>query len=243
LPCAGIARGPEIPDPGYRVTELGGGAYGITSGLVNTMFLVTQKGVVVVDAPPDLGGKLLIGIEDVTPNLVTHLIYSHAHADHIGSAHLLARDGVTIIGHQLTARLLKDANDDNRPLPNETFGGTRSELRIDGNRLILEYTGDWHQAGNLFIHLPDQKILTAIDSFTVKNAPFFRLLFSAHVPAYFAAMDQILEHDFQTVVSGHMALFGTADQSRVHPRPASLRDRGDAHGGPEGGRCRSRRAG
>jgi glyoxylase-like metal-dependent hydrolase (beta-lactamase superfamily II) len=124
-----------------------------------------------VDAPPDLGGKLLIGIEDVTPNPVTHLIYSHAHADHIGSAHLLQRDGVTIIAHQLTARLLKDANDDNRPLPNETFSGTRSELRIDGNRLILEYTGDWHQAGNLFIHLPDQKILTAIDSLERRSNP------------------------------------------------------------------------
>jgi glyoxylase-like metal-dependent hydrolase (beta-lactamase superfamily II) len=215
-PVPEFARGPEIPDSGYRVTELGGGAYGITSGLVNTMFLVTQKGVVVVDAPPDLGGKLLIGIEEVTPNPVTHLIYSHAHADHIGSAHLLARNGVTIIAHQLTARLLKDANDDNRPLPNETFSGTRSELRIDGNRLILEYTGDWHQAGNLFIHFPDQKILTAIDSFTVKNAPFFRLLFSAHVPSYFAAMDQILEHDFQTVVSGHMALFGTPEDVQTN---------------------------
>jgi glyoxylase-like metal-dependent hydrolase (beta-lactamase superfamily II) len=215
-PVPESARGPEIPDSGYRVTELGGGAYGITSGLVNTMFLVTPKGVVVVDAPPDLDGRLLIGIEEVTPNPVTHLIYSHAHADHIGSAHLLARNGVTIIAHQLTARLLKDAKDDNRPLPNETFSGTKSELCIDGNRLILEYTGDWHQAGNLFIHFPDQKILTAIDSFTVKNAPFFRLLFSAHVPAYFAAMDQILEHDFQTVVSGHMALFGTPEDVQTN---------------------------
>jgi glyoxylase-like metal-dependent hydrolase (beta-lactamase superfamily II) len=215
-PVPDFARGPEIPSSGYRVTELGGGAYGITTGLVNTMFLVTQKGVVVVDAPPDLGGKLLTGIEEVTPNPVTHLIYSHAHADHIGSAHLLARDGVTIIAHELTARLIKEADDDNRPLPNETFSGTRSELCIDGNRLVLEYTGDWHQAGNLFIHLPDQKILTAIDSFTVKNAPFFRLLLSAHVPAYFAAMDQMLEYEFQTVVSGHMALFGTPEDVQTN---------------------------
>jgi hypothetical protein len=44
----------EIPDDGYLVTELGGGVYGITSGMVNTMFVVTSRGVVVVDAPPDL---------------------------------------------------------------------------------------------------------------------------------------------------------------------------------------------
>jgi glyoxylase-like metal-dependent hydrolase (beta-lactamase superfamily II) len=215
-PVPEFARGPDIPDSGYRVTELDDAAYGITSGLVNTMFLVTKKGVVVVDAPPDLGGKLLTGIEEVTPKPITHLIYSHAHADHIGSAHLLARDGVKIVAHELTARFIEEAHDDNRPLPNETFSGTRSELSIDGDRLVLEYTGDWHQAGNLFIHLLGQKILTAIDSFTVKNAPFFRLLFSARVPAYFAAMDQMLEYDVETVVSGHMDLFGTLEDVQTN---------------------------
>jgi glyoxylase-like metal-dependent hydrolase (beta-lactamase superfamily II) len=215
-PVPEFARGPDIPDAGYRVTELGGGAYGITSGLVNTMFLVTKHGVVVVDAPPDLGGKLLTGIEEVTPKPVTHLIYSHAHADHIGSARLLARDGLKIVAHELTARFIREANDTSRPLPGETFSGTRSELSVGGQRLVLEYTGDWHQAGNLFIHLPEQKILTAIDSFTVKNAPFFRLLFSARVPAYFDAMDQMLEYDFETVVSGHMALFGTPEDVQTN---------------------------
>jgi glyoxylase-like metal-dependent hydrolase (beta-lactamase superfamily II) len=90
VPVPEFARGPDIPDSGYLVTDLGGGAYGITSGTDNTMFLVTRNGVVVVDAPPDLGGKLLVAIEEVTPKPVTHLIYSHAHADHIGAAHLLA---------------------------------------------------------------------------------------------------------------------------------------------------------
>jgi glyoxylase-like metal-dependent hydrolase (beta-lactamase superfamily II) len=215
-PVPEFARGPDIPDSGYRVTELGGGAYGITSGMVNTMFLVTKNGVVVVDAPPDLGGNLLTGIEEVTPKPVTHLIYSHAHADHIGSAHLLARDGPTIIAHELTAKFIEEARDDRRPLPTETFSGTRSELTIDGARLILEYKGDWHQPGNLFIYLPEQKILTAIDSFTVKNAPFFRLLFAPHVPTYFDAMDQMLEYDFETVVSGHMALFGTPEDVQAN---------------------------
>ncbi|MFI9274153.1 MBL fold metallo-hydrolase [Kitasatospora sp. NPDC052896] len=215
-PVPDFALGPEIPESGYHVTELGGGAYGITSGMVNTMFLVTRKGVVVVDAPPDLGEALLVGIGEVTPKPITHLIYSHAHADHIGSAHLLARDGLRIIAHELTARFIQEARDDRRPLPNETFPGGRKELSVDGERIILEYTGDWHQPGNLFIHLPEQKVLTAIDSFTVRNAPFFRLLFTPHVPTYFEAMDRMLEYDFETVVSGHMALFGTPEDVRTN---------------------------
>jgi hypothetical protein len=31
-PVPEFARGPDIPDAGYLVTDLGGGAYGITSG-------------------------------------------------------------------------------------------------------------------------------------------------------------------------------------------------------------------
>ncbi|WP_020575314.1 MBL fold metallo-hydrolase [Actinopolymorpha alba] len=215
-PVPEFATGPAIPESGYRVTELGEGAYGITSGMVNTMFLVTRNGVVVVDAPPDLGERLLMGIEEVTSKPITHLIYSHAHADHIGSAHLLARDGLTIIAHEITARFIEKAHDANRPLPNETFAGPSNALTIDDERFVFDYTGDWHQAGNLFIHLPERKILTAIDSFTVKNAPFFRLLFAPHVPAYFDAMDQMLEYDFDTVVSGHMAMFGTPEDVQTN---------------------------
>ncbi|HEX3965819.1 MAG TPA: MBL fold metallo-hydrolase [Trebonia sp.] len=221
-PVPEFARDPDIPDSGYRVSEIGDGVYGITSGMVNTMFLVARNGVVVVDAPPDLGTNLLAGIGEVSSKPVTHLIYSHAHADHIGSAHLLARNGLTIIAHERTAQFIQEAHDDRRPLPNQTFSGPRTELNVDGQLISLSYTGDWHQAGNLFIHLPVQKVLTAIDSFTVKNAPFFRLLFAAHVPAYFDAMDQMLEYDFETVVSGHMALFGTPED--VETNRAYIRD-------------------
>ncbi|MFD7872867.1 MBL fold metallo-hydrolase [Streptomyces sp. NPDC059766] len=216
-PVPDFAKGPDIPEPvGYHVTDLGSGAYGITSGMVNTLFLETRRGVVVVDAPPDLEHRLLQGIEEVSSKPVTHLIYSHAHADHIASAHLLVRDGVTVISHELTARFIREANDPRRTVPNETFSGTSTELKIDGERFVLEYTGDWHQPGNLFIQLPERRILVAIDSFTVKNAPFFRLLFAPHVPAYYTGMDQMLAYDFDTVVSGHMALYGTPEDVQTH---------------------------
>ncbi|MFC5001097.1 MBL fold metallo-hydrolase [Dactylosporangium cerinum] len=211
-PVPDFALGPDIPKSGYVVTDLGGDAYFVTQGMINTMFLVTKKGVVLVDASPFLADKLLAAIEEVTPKPVTHLIYSHAHADHIGAAHLLNREGLKIISHEITGEFIKQAkHDDRRPMPTETFSGRRKEMDIDGVRFVLDYTGDWHQAGNLFIHLREQKILAAMDSFAPKSAPFFRLYFSAHVPAYFDAMDQMLEYDFETIVTGHMALPGTPE--------------------------------
>ncbi|MFD3583751.1 MBL fold metallo-hydrolase [Streptomyces sp. NPDC058683] len=211
-PVPDFALGPDIPESGYVVQELGGGAHFVTQGMINTMFVETKKGVVLVDASPFLGDRLLEAIESVTPKPVTHLIYSHAHADHIGAAHLLNRDGLKIISHEITGEFIKEVkNDDRRPLPTETFSGRRKEMDIDGVRFVLDYTGDWHQAGNLFIHLPELKLMGAMDSFTPKSAPFFRLYFSAHVPAYFDAMDQLLEYDYETIVTGHMALPGTPE--------------------------------
>ncbi|MFK0158494.1 MBL fold metallo-hydrolase [Streptomyces sp. NPDC090493] len=211
-PMPGFALGKDIPESGYAITDLGSDAYFVTQGTVNTMFLVTRNGVVLVDASPFLGDRLLAAIEEVTPKPVTHLIYSHSHADHIGSAHLLNQDGLKIISHEITGQFIKEAaSDGRRPLPTETFSGRHREMDIDGIRFVLDYTGDWHEAGNLFIHVPELKLMGAMDSFSPKSAPFFRLYYSAHVPAYFQAMDQLLEYDFETIVTGHMGLPGTPE--------------------------------
>ena len=49
------AIGPTIPpEKGYFVEEIRDGLYWVTDGSYNTMFLVTDEGVVAVDAPPSL---------------------------------------------------------------------------------------------------------------------------------------------------------------------------------------------
>src|SRR5918999_96508 len=46
------AKGPTIPSKGYLVEEIRDGMFWITDGSYNTIFLVTDEGVVAVDAPP-----------------------------------------------------------------------------------------------------------------------------------------------------------------------------------------------
>ena len=75
------------PRKGNAVESLGDGAYFVTDGLYQAMFVVTRKGVVLVDAPPTLGTKLPKAIAEVTRRPVRYFIYSHEHADHTGSAH------------------------------------------------------------------------------------------------------------------------------------------------------------
>ena len=71
---------------GYNVKEIAHGVYWVTSGWYDCMFIRTGNGVVAVDAPPALGENLLSVIEEVTDEPVTHMIYSHWHADHVGAS-------------------------------------------------------------------------------------------------------------------------------------------------------------
>src|SRR5215813_13128830 len=53
------ARGPDIdPQKGYRVQDLGKGLYMVTENVYQSMFLVYEQGVVVVDAPPSIAANL-----------------------------------------------------------------------------------------------------------------------------------------------------------------------------------------
>src|SRR5215813_5781466 len=102
------AKGPSIPSKGYLVQKIGDRLYSVSDGAYNTMFMVTDKGVVAVDAPPSLGQKYLMAISEVTNKPITYLIYSHAHIDHIGAAGLFPKN-VTIIAQDETAHELQNA--------------------------------------------------------------------------------------------------------------------------------------
>ncbi len=217
VPVPERARGPQIPPKGYLLDDLGGGLYGFRDGAYQTMFLVTRTGVVAVDAPLGAGGKLLAAIGEVTDKAVTHFVYSHAHVDHTGDAHLFP-DNARYVAHQLTAQLLMRAGDPRRPLPTKTFAGRRKVLDVGGKRLVLDYRGNNHLAGNLFIYAPQQRVLMLVDVITPRWAPFFRLGLSPNVRAYVDATDQVLGYDFTTLISGHRGHFGTRADVEEHGR-------------------------
>ena len=91
-PIPEIAKGPTIPAKGYLVQEIRDYLYWVTDGVYNTMFLVTGKGVIAVDAPPSIGKNYLKAIAEVTDEPITVVIYSHAHRDHIGSCWIVSKE-------------------------------------------------------------------------------------------------------------------------------------------------------
>lgn len=217
-PVPANAFGVEIPqDKGYFVEEINDGVYWVTEGTYQVMFVVTGRGVVVVDAPPSIGENILKAIAEVTDEPITHVIYSHSHADHIAAASIYPKSAV-YIAHAETAKALAEADENfgaflgGSPVPQPTVTFNSTYTLIKGNhRFVFTYKGPNHNPGNIFIHLPNQKVLMLIDVIFPGWSPFKDLAITKDVNEYIKAHDDILSFDFDTLVSGHLGRLGTRE--------------------------------
>jgi glyoxylase-like metal-dependent hydrolase (beta-lactamase superfamily II) len=210
------ARGPTIPEKGYLVEEIRDNLYWVTDGSYNTMFLVTDEGVVAIDAPPSIGQNYLKAIAEVTDKPVTYVIYSHAHSDHIGAAGIFPKNA-TYIAQEATASELQRAmsltsnTSTIPPVPTVTFASNYT-LQVGNQTLDLDYYGDNHMPGNLFIYAPNQKTLMLVDVVFPGWVPFVYLAISSDIAGFIESLDIALNnYDFDTLVGGHLTRLGTRD--------------------------------
>jgi glyoxylase-like metal-dependent hydrolase (beta-lactamase superfamily II) len=236
------AIGPAIPpEKGYVVEEIRGGLYGVTDGSYNTMFLVTDEGVVAIDAPPSIGANYLKAIAEVTDKPIKYVIYSHSHLDHIGAAASIFPENATYIAHEKVAEELQRAHQELQasaaavgnnntqfppmqlpafnvsqlpPIPTETFAQNYT-LQVGNQTLELSYHGNNHEEGNIFIYAPAQKTLMLVDIIFPGWVPFPHLALAEDVFGYIKAHDTALNYDFDTFVGGHLTRLGTRDDVQI----------------------------
>src|SRR5439155_6852053 len=157
-PVPRSALGPALNAQGYYVGRVEKNLYWITDATYQCAFLTTKDGVVLLDAPPTIGHNIQRAADEIAnangvSNKVTHLVYSHHHADHAGASSLFDT-GVVRIGHEETRRLLLRDDDPARPAPEETFQDRRT-VEIGGERIELAWHGASHSPDLTFIHPPD----------------------------------------------------------------------------------------
>ncbi|MDQ4014981.1 MAG: MBL fold metallo-hydrolase [Thermoproteota archaeon] len=235
------AIGPTIPpEKGYFVEEIRDGLYWVTDGSYNTMFLVTDEGVVAVDAPPSIGANYLKAISEVTDEPITYVIYSHSHLDHIGAAASIFPENATYIAHEAIAEELQRAHNGLQmtttteadshfppaqipaynvsqlpPIPTETFTQNHT-LQVGNQTLMLNYHGNNHEEGNIFIYAPQQRTLMLVDIIFPGWIPFVYLALAEDVYGYVQAHDIVLNnYDFDTFVGGHLTRLGTSEDVQI----------------------------
>jgi glyoxylase-like metal-dependent hydrolase (beta-lactamase superfamily II) len=175
--------------------------------------------VVLFDAPPTIGHNLQRAIDQITaangvPNTVTHLVYSHHHADHTGAASLFD-PGVVRIGHAETRRLLLRDDDPARPAPEVTFQD-RLTLEIGGERIELAWHGANHSPDNIVIHLPDHDTLMLVDIVNPGWAPVYHSNLTEDIPGYLQAPATALSYPWKHFIGGHLGRLGSRDDVRLH---------------------------
>jgi glyoxylase-like metal-dependent hydrolase (beta-lactamase superfamily II) len=192
---------------GYRLQRAGSNGYVLTVGAVQSVFVETKTGVVLVDAPPASHGLLQTAIKSVTDKPVTHVIYSHDHLDHIGS--VTDFPNATRIAHAETARMLAVFNDPARPLPQKTFADPHTVLHIGGEEIHLSYSGPNHEVGNILTYFPAQRLAVLIDVAFPGWTPYRGWGNAVYLPGILLAHDAALGLDFDTFVGGHVYRTGT----------------------------------
>jgi glyoxylase-like metal-dependent hydrolase (beta-lactamase superfamily II) len=154
-----------------------------SEGRPNAGFIVTDSGVVLIDAmaSPRQGEELVQAIRSVTSQPIKWLILTHHHPDHHFGAIVFRRLGAKVIAHPDRRVLANEGGEDAlmanwvrvvgldamrgfefADVPDRPVTGTDT-LRLGGRSLIITHPGAAHSAGDLMIWLPRERILFAGD--------------------------------------------------------------------------------
>jgi len=218
-PIPASALGPAVNAQGFFVGRVQKNLYWVTDTTYQAAFLTTKDGVVLFDAPPSIGHNLQRAIDQIASdngvsNKVTHIVYSHHHADHVGASSIFGRD-VIRVGHAETKRLLARDNDPARPVPDETFESRRT-LRVGGERINLAWHGTNHTPDNIYIHLPDHDTLMLVDVNLPGWVPFHSFNLNEDVPGSIAAPAKALAYPWKHFIGGHLGRLGTRQDMVVY---------------------------
>jgi glyoxylase-like metal-dependent hydrolase (beta-lactamase superfamily II) len=226
-PIPPSALGPALNAQGYYTGQVVDNLYWVTDGTYQAAFLTTREGVVLFDAPPTIGQNLQRAINEIASsarvsNNVTHIVYSHHHADHIGASSLFGSD-VVRVGHAETKRLLARDNDPTMPpvpLPDVTFE-TRRTLHVGGERIDLAWHGTNHTPDNIYIYFPYHDTLMLVDICLPGWAPYESFNVNEDVPGSIAAADIAMAYRWTHFIGGHMGRLGTRDDVAVYQQYVS----------------------
>jgi len=182
------ASTPEPVHPGLR--PLAPGVYAVvgdtgrgSEGRPNAGFVVTDSGVIVVDAlaSPRQAEDLLGAIRSVTKQPVRWVVLTHHHPDHHFGTAVFRRLGARVIAHPDRRVLASESGEDALTAdwvrvvgldamrgfefadkPDRPVTGTDT-LRLGGRTLVISHPGAAHSAGDLIVWLPSERVLFAGD--------------------------------------------------------------------------------
>lgn len=185
----------------------------------NAGFVVTPKGVVVVDAlgSPVLAQKLLAEIKKVTNQKVVAVIVTHYHADHvyglqefkkIGAKIYAQGEGRSYLSSETAKQRLLASRVDFAPWVNantkliaaDVWIDQQTKLNIGGIDFIVSRVGPAHAPEDLMVYVPSERVLFAGDLVFRGRIPFVG---NADSKGWLIALAEIEKLNPNIVIPGH----------------------------------------
>lgn len=196
----------------------------------NHGFVVTEKGVVVIDNDIRYVDQFMEAIRKTTQQEIKYLINTHHAFDHTSANHVFAEKGAVIIsslrGREYLAEIgeLKIAKMGTRDenlreltrglkvtLPDITFDH-RLSIHLGSQLLELISVGHCHSVGDIIVYVPEEKIVYAGDLLLYKNHPNVR---EGNMVNWIQALDLIYGLPVETIVPGHGGIIKDKEECRV----------------------------
>jgi glyoxylase-like metal-dependent hydrolase (beta-lactamase superfamily II) len=178
----------------HKLEKVGAHTWCIFGQGGNIGLVVTKTHAVLIDDQFEkLAPGLLTAIKSVTPNPIRYLVNTHFHPDHTGANAALEKQVEVIVAHANVRARMKTAG-----LPEVAFGEdnpkTRAQLTLypDGEPVVLVHVGPAHTDGDLFVWLPEEKVLHMGDLFFSGLLPYIDVSSGGSLAGYLQNLDAAL---------------------------------------------------
>ncbi len=201
--------------------EIAEGVYLFTYDVHRSLFVVTEKGVVVTDPQsPERAEAYLREVRKITREPIRYLIYSHHHADHISGGEVFS--GATVIAHEKTRRQIVAANDPNQLPPEFTFQ-EEFVLYAGDTEVRLPYLGKSETDNNIFVFLPQKRLVFTVDNVVPKALPW-RDMRDGYPLEWIETLRRLEELNFDILAPGHGQVGSKNDVVALRRYLEDLRD-------------------
>ena len=211
----------QVAEHSYYVQGMAGTAIENEGFISNAGVVITDAGVVVVDAlgSPSLAQLLMQQIRKVTDKPVVTLIVTHYHADHVLGLQYFKDLGAEVIAPSGAEKYLESeaaqerleerrfslepwVNDDTHLVWPDRYVDSSLDLTVGGVKFRMTVIGDAHSDADMTVYVENDRVLYSGDVIFEGRIPF---LGSANTKLWLKVLEEMNSTELAALVSGHGA--------------------------------------
>lgn len=234
----GVRVGPEaaapprspLPPP-EPIEHIKDNVYKIFGGGGNTLVVVQQDGVVLVDTKlPNNGPAILSEVKKVTDKPIKLIINTHSHPDHLGSNDYIREQypNVRIVMNEGAKEELSGPQSNPKLLPTETYTDHMT-IGSGADQIELYHFGRGHTNGDTFVLFSAARLLCMGDVMAWNMAPFLPAGGAELIAQETEALVKAVKGKVDLVEEGHGHMDTWADLERLARFDRALVDAAKLH--------------